>query len=131
MNEFDMDVIEIENEKCACRGSFLDKFIQPALLVVLSKGPAHGFVLISELEQSRMVSGDSIDPTGMYRTLKKMEAAGLVSSEWDVTSAAKPRRVYSITDEGRGCLKTWQVSLARYRDNLNNLLNGIETVTQK
>ena len=120
-----IEIYEIEQEKCACRGSFLDKFLQPALLVTLEKGPAHGFQLISDMEKSGMVSGDSLDPAGMYRTLKKMEAAGLVSSEWDVETTSKPRRIYQITPVGRGCLKTWQTTLLDYRENLNHIIDGI------
>ena len=49
-------------EKCACRGSYLDKFLQPAILVVLQRGSSHGFQMISDLEKSGMVSGNGLDP---------------------------------------------------------------------
>ena len=52
-----------------------------------------------------MVSGNGLDPAGLYRTLKRMETAGLVTSYWDTESASKPRRVYSITDEGTVCFR--------------------------
>lgn len=113
-------------DKCACNGSFLDKFIQPALLVILTRGDNHGFQMIADLEQSGMVSGDSLDPAGLYRTLKRMEASGLVSSRWDTDSAAKPRRMYSITEEGRHCLHTWNSTLKEYRSNLDSILLEIE-----
>ncbi len=48
-------------EKCACRGSYLDKFLQPAILVVLQRGSSHGFQMISDLEKSGMVSGNGLD----------------------------------------------------------------------
>ena len=54
-----IEMIEIENEKCACRGSFLDKFLQPALLIILSKGPAHGFLMLQELEKSGAFAFDN------------------------------------------------------------------------
>ena len=44
--------MDLAAEKCACRGSFLDKFLQPAILVVLSKGSSHGFQMIADLEKS-------------------------------------------------------------------------------
>jgi len=113
-------------DKCACQGSFLDKFIQPAVLLVLSKGNNHGFQMISDLEQSGMVSGDGIDPAGLYRTLKRMEAAGLVSSYWDTESTTKPKRIYSITEEGLHCLETWKTTLQEYRNNIDTLLEKIE-----
>ena len=82
--------MDLAAEKCACRGSFLDKFLQPAILVVLSKGSSHGFQMIADLEKSGMVSGDSLDPAGLYRTLKRMEAAGLVRSYWDTEATRSP-----------------------------------------
>jgi PadR family transcriptional regulator PadR len=112
-------------EKCACRGSFLDKFLQPAMLIVLSRGSSHGFQMISDLEKSGMVSGDSLDPAGLYRTLKRMEASGLVSSYWDTETGSKPKRIYSITDEGRHCLGTWEETLIEYRSNIDAILSGI------
>lgn len=113
-------------DKCACNGSFLDKFVQPALLVLLTRGDNHGFQMIADLEQSGMVSGDSLDPAGLYRTLKRMENSGLVSSHWDTDSTAKPRRVYSITEEGRHCLETWHTTLKEYRNNLDAILREID-----
>lgn len=118
-------VNSIEAEKCACKGSFLDKFLQPALLVVLSRGKSHGFQMISDLEASGMVSGDSLDPAGLYRTLKRMEAAGLVTSYWDTESGSKPRRIYEITQQGRGCLGTWETTLTEYQSNLSAILHLI------
>lgn len=113
-------------EKCACNGSFLDKFLQPALLVILTRGENHGFQMIADLEQSGMVSGDSLDPAGLYRTLKRMEAGGLVASRWDTDSAAKPRRIYSITDSGRHCLESWHATLNEYRSSLDSIIREIE-----
>lgn len=114
-------------EKCACQGSFLDKFLQPALLVILTRGENHGFQMIADLEKSGMVSGDSLDPAGLYRTLKRMEVSGLVSSRWDTDSAAKPRRIYSITEDGRHCLVSWLTTLREYRGNLDSIISGIES----
>ena len=72
-----------------------------------------------------MVSGNGLDPAGLYRTLKRMETAGLVTSYWDTESASKPRRVYSITDEGRHCLSAWEKTLLEYRSNIDAILRGI------
>lgn len=90
-----------------------------------SAAAAHGFQMISDLEKSGMVSGNGLDPAGLYRTLKRMETAGLVTSYWDTESASKPRRVYSITDEGRHCLSAWEKTLLEYRSNIDAILRGI------
>ena len=118
----------VEKEKCACMGSFLDKFLQPALLIILAKGKSHGFQMISDLESSGMVSGDSMDPAGLYRTLKRMEAAELVTSYWDTETTSKPRRIYEITEQGRSCLGTWEKTLLEYRSNIDAITRGIAEV---
>ena len=115
-----------EEEKCACKGSYLDKFIQPALLVLLKDGDSHGFKLINDLEESGMVSGDSIDSAGLYRSLKKMENIGLVVSNWDTENFIKPRRIYKITDQGRACLAVWKDTLKAYKKNLEKILERID-----
>ncbi len=96
-----------------------------SILVVLQRSSSHGFQMISDLEKSGMVSGNGLDPAGLYRTLKRMETAGLVTSYWDTESASKPRRVYSITDEGRHCLSAWEKTLLEYRSNIDAILRGI------
>lgn len=113
-------------EKCACKGSFLDKFLQPAILIILKRGPSHGFQLIADLEKSGMVSGDSLDPAGLYRSLKRMEAGKAVTSYWDTETGAKPRRIYSITEYGIECLSSWEKTLREYKGNLEQILTGLE-----
>ncbi len=120
--------LDDNDEKCACRGSFLDKLLQPVLLVVLSKGENHGFKIINDIKESGMVSGDSLDPAGLYRTLKRMESAGLVTSRWDVETDAKPKRIYAITEEGSHCLAIWKNTLTDYRNNIDNMIKGISEI---
>lgn len=120
----------ILEEKCPCKGDFLDKFVQPALLATLAKGRCYGFQLVSDLEHSGMVAGDRLDPAGLYRTLKRMEAAGLVTSRWDVESANKPRRIYTITDQGRACLQVWRETLLSYQSRIGHILAEIPAVPQ-
>lgn len=120
--------MDADNEftKCACNGSFLDKLLQPALLTLLSAEPSYGFRMLSDLEHNGMVPGDSLDPAGLYRTLKRMEGAGLVRAFWETENCAKPRRIYSITDQGLICLENWHRTLLEYRNNLDTILCGIE-----
>ena len=72
------------------------------LLGVLRRGPQHGYAVITGLAA---VSGGQFDlPEGtVYPALHKLEAAGLVSSEWSRSDGRK-RRVYRLTDDGRAAL---------------------------
>jgi len=98
--------------KRPCKGDYLDKFLQPAILSLLCEGSYHGFYLLTELERRGLVS--NADATGFYRTLHKLEDDGKLSSTWDVGEGEKPKKVYSITEKGITCLKNWQNTLKSY-----------------
>lgn len=80
------------------------------LLSVLESGKLHGYAVIEEL---RRRSGDYINlPTGtIYPAMHRLEAAGLIASEWTVENGRR-RRNYYLTPAGRRTLadarKDWQ-----------------------
>ncbi len=65
------------------------------------------------------------DPTGFYRTLKKMETAGLLFSRWDTQQSAQPKKIYSITPEGQECLRHWKTTLIVYQTEIEQLTQSI------
>jgi DNA-binding PadR family transcriptional regulator len=69
--------------------------IRTALLVALGDGPAHGYELISRLEEK---SGGTWRPSpgSVYPTLQLFEDEGLVKAE-----ERDGKRVYALTDAGR------------------------------
>lgn len=102
----------MEQIKRPCKGDYLDKLLQPAILSLLCEGSYHGFFLLSELERRGLVA--DADATGFYRTLHKLEADEKLSSEWTLESGEKPKKVYNITGKGVLCLKNWQCTLKNY-----------------
>lgn len=112
--------------KCACKGSFLDKLIQPSILVLLSKESMHGFSIHKALIESDVMDYSGIDPTGLYRTLKKMEEAGVLKSEWDTDTTAQARRIYTMTEDGRDCLKYWGKTLDSYKKSIESLTAAVQ-----
>ena len=112
--------LRMDKASFSCKGSFLDKLLQPAILVTLAKEPCHGFRLLQLLKEDGLIDGD-LDPAGMYRTLKRMEAAGYLSSYPDTTSA-KPRRIFTLTELGRYSLKSWEISLQKHLEHVQHLL---------
>ena len=111
--------------KCACKGAFLERFVQPAILMFLSKENLHGFSVLKKLEKSKVADYSDVDPTGLYRTLKKMETAGLLASEWDMKTGAQPRRIYQITPEGFQCLASWEKTLKEYAVTIGRLSRAV------
>lgn len=112
-------------EKCPCLGAYLEKFTQPAILLLLKEGgPAHGFKLLSEIKERGLV--DCVDAAGFYRTLKRLNEDGKLDSAWDLTPGQKARRVYSITEKGRWCLANWQNTLHNYRRNIDDIIDALD-----
>jgi PadR family transcriptional regulator, regulatory protein PadR len=72
------------------------------ILAVVAAGPAHGYAVIEQLKQR---SGGVFNlPEGtVYPALHRLEAEGLLASEWDATSGRR-RRVYTVTRRGRTAL---------------------------
>ncbi len=117
---------------CSCQGGNLDKFIQPHILLILSRRQMYGLEIINELEKRNMFIGRSPDPTGVYRYLKKMEADGQLLSEMKSDlPGERPKKVYSVTDRGRQCLANWAVALGQYSVDIIGLVSDIEEELDK
>lgn len=112
-----------EMNECAVLGKSLSRLTQPSILTVLAshKGPLHGYAIIHEMAQGPMYGGNAPDPTGIYRILKQMENNGLITSAWDTSDSGPAKRCYSLTDEGRACLRRWIDSLACYKASIEEL----------
>ena len=72
-------------------------FLRPCLLLLLREGEAHGYQLADSLEAFGF---DHSDPGALYRTLRRLETAGLVRSDWEPSTSGPPRRVYRLTELG-------------------------------
>jgi len=115
--------------KCACKGDFLERFVQPVILMFLSRESLHGFSILKKLEKDTVANASDVDPTGLYRTLKKMEKAGLLASIWDMETGPQPRRIYQITPAGRQCLATWEKTLREYAETIGSLSRAVSSVS--
>lgn len=72
-----------------------------AILLALAGGPRHGYAIMQAL---RLDPAEPlpIGPATLYRTLKDMESAGLISgSEGPDDSDGPPRRYFQLTAAGR------------------------------
>ncbi|MBR4091341.1 MAG: nucleoside hydrolase [Mogibacterium sp.] len=110
----------------SCKGLYLDKLIQPCILIELSKEPCYGFLLMKRLIEDGYAD-ESLDPTGFYRNLKKMEKDGYLISE-STGQGTKAKRIFSITDFGKQALLNWEDSLRRYGKHVSSIVSGIENL---
>ncbi len=80
-------------------------FLQTCLLVLLQKEKGYGYSLAGDLEQFGF-HPEMLDISIIYRALRGLEIAGLVSAAWDENSLGPQRRVYEITPQGMEMLTT-------------------------
>jgi PadR family transcriptional regulator PadR len=96
------------------------RFVEPALLLDLRSGPAHGYTLLERLREFGMAG---LNPTIVYRVLRNMENQGLVESDWNSEGTqGPPRRVYSITPLGRDLLASSMKDLRQSRALIDRLV---------
>ena len=95
------------------------RFVLPALLLLLSEEPGHGYSLEKGLREFRF---GQIDRPTVYRALAHLEADGLVESWSEARKAAQARRVYRITSLGERVLGVWMSVIKTERDYLGRVL---------
>lgn len=109
-------------DECPCTGGTLDKLIQPAILVVLTEGPLHGYRLAERVGEMTLAGGQKPNASGVYRFLKAMESRGLVASSWTFSDSGPAKRSYQLTPAGEACLRHWITTLEEYRVGISSLL---------
>jgi PadR family transcriptional regulator PadR len=98
------------------------RMLEPALLLLLHHGPAHGYTFLEQLEEFGL---GQLNPSVVYRVLRDMEDRGWVTSTWnEETSQGPPRRVYQITAQGDEMLALWAQDLQEARGRIDHLLKA-------
>lgn len=98
-------------EAC-CRVGRMERFLEPCLLLLLTREAAHGYQLIQEL-CSFGFEPESQDPGLVYRHLRRLEKEGMVTSFWETGGPGPAKRLYEITPEGRELLQSWIAVIER------------------
>ncbi|MBA2640812.1 MAG: helix-turn-helix transcriptional regulator [Nocardioidaceae bacterium] len=103
-------------------------YLRPCLLLLLAEGTSHGYEL---LEQISALGLDRVDPGGLYRCLRAMDQEGLVRSAWEPSTSGPARRIYELTDEGRGWLHVSAGSLAQVARSLAKYRRRYQRVAEQ
>jgi PadR family transcriptional regulator len=102
----------------------VERFSEPALLLMLRERPAHGYELLDALPS---VTGEArVDMGNLYRVLRALEEDGLVRSEWHADAPGPAKRTYELTPEGRRLLDEWANALRRSRERIDSFLERYE-----
>jgi PadR family transcriptional regulator len=88
----------------------VERFVEPALLLLLRERPMHGYELIERIPE---VAGDDVrvDVGNLYRILRALEEEGIVVSEWSADLPGPAKRTYELTEAGSRLLDRWADAL--------------------
>ncbi|MHB1134544.1 MAG: helix-turn-helix transcriptional regulator [Chloroflexota bacterium] len=96
-------------------------FLVTYVLLLLSAQRAHGYFIEQYLRGLGLVN---VELSSLYRTLRQLEGAGLVTSSWEHGPDGPARRVYSLTEAGRWWLDTNATVLEGYRTLLDRFFGS-------
>jgi PadR family transcriptional regulator, regulatory protein PadR len=102
----------------------VERFAEPALLLLLAEQPAHGYELLDRLPS--LTGGERVEMGNLYRLLRALEEEGVVSSTWDASAAGPAKRRYELTDSGRRLLGQWAESLRKASERIEAFLDRYE-----
>jgi DNA-binding PadR family transcriptional regulator len=97
----------------------VERFTEPALLLVLREQPTHGYDLLERLPE---LTGESrVEMGNLYRLLRALEEEGLVTSEW-----SDGKRTYAITERGSELLDQWVEALRSSQERTQRFIDRYE-----
>ena len=100
----------------------VERFGEPALLLLLGDGPTHGYELLERLPA--LIGEERVDVGNVYRALRALEDEGLVVSEWRGDLPGPAKRTYTLTDAGTTpSSRRGSSSLEALRDELTTFLD--------
>ena len=85
------------------------------VLGLLKQKSIHGYGIITSIRRN---FGVYFGPSTVYPLLGELEKNGTIKSEWDLTHD-RPRKVYSLTSEGKSLLTGAEESLYQICNRLN------------
>ena len=95
--------------------------IEPAILILLQEKALHGYALKDALFRLGIYP---VHPSVVYRTLKQMELLEWIEFMWDTDAGqGPPRKIFSLTEEGKKALEVWKNELEKSRNSIEQLLS--------
>jgi PadR family transcriptional regulator PadR len=84
------------------RSQWLRGVTDLVVLAALRDSPSYGYALVEQLDANGFTD---LNEATVYGTLRRLEAAGLLSSSLARSTAGPARRVYELTSAGRRALR--------------------------
>lgn len=99
------------------------------VLLFLAEEPAYGLELFNKLEA--FLNVNTIDSAAIYRSLKDLEAKGMVNSYWDTTESGPAKKYYSITEKGLKKLDEFNKDIEKRIANLTLFIEKYKSLCPK
>lgn len=106
---------------CGGKNRKMERFLEVCLLILLYHEEGYGYGLIEQLAYFGF-HAEELNAGTLYRTLRKMEKEGMVTSDWAEGGPGPRRRVYSITETGKTDLDQWIGVLEQKRQRIDTLI---------
>lgn len=91
------------------------------LRLLAARGPLHGYAIVKELmTMGPLVAGEST----VYPVLRRLEADGLLSSEWVDPAEGPPRKYYELSTAGTSFLAAAEHEWDALLDSMKRLEGG-------
>ena len=107
----------------------IERFVEPALLLVLRDVETHGYDLADEVEA--MDVEERVDLGNMYRLLRALEEEGLVASTWRDELPGRAKRTYRLTADGQRVLDAWGEALRGTQQTIRGFLRRYDEGKKK
>ncbi len=108
-------------EEIEVRQGTLDMLV----LKALTWGPMHGYSVLGWLRHT--TGGElRIEDAALYPALHRMEARGLIDSEWGLSENNRRAKYYRLTPDGRQALRSEAESWTRYVAVIAKVLGAAE-----
>ena len=93
------------------------------ILKSLSWGPMHGYGIARWIEQ---ITDDEllVEEGSLYPALHRLQARGLVSSEWAISETNRRVKSYTITEQGRQQLRAEMSRWQRFSSAISRALDA-------
>ncbi len=115
-----------EGRPCSCAMGNLYRFVEPVVLFLLkTKGETYGYELQKGLREHAL-SDSVIEGGALYRTLRRLEDAGYVTSSWDTSGGGPARRQYKLTPDGKKHLQEWATVLQNLSASMSKFVKDVE-----
>ena len=107
--------MNIENLKSQMRKGMLEFCI----MLILQHGPAYASEIIERLKQAHQIVVEGT----LYRLLTRLKNDGLLTYQWQESTAGPPRKYYAMTPLGEQFLQQLSASWQELSSTVNHLSN--------